>query len=209
MDQKGVLAVISGFSGAGKGTLFKGLLNAYPQQNALTISATPRAPRGGEEHGREYFFVSKERFEQMIAGDALIEYASYVGNYYGTPKGYVAEQMGAGKDVILEIEVQGALKVKERFPEALLVFVTPPDAPELEKRLRGRGTETEEAIRSRLKTAAGEAVFMDRYDYILVNGQLNACIQELHSLIQTQHRQARLNRGLIEKMSRGLSGIAQ
>ena len=209
MDQKGVLAVISGFSGAGKGTLVKGLLNAYPQQYALSISATTRAPRVGEEHGRVYFLVSKDMFEQISAGDALIDFGSYVGNYYGTPIGYVAEQMGAGKDVILEIEVQGALKVKERVPEALLVFVTPPDAPELEKRLRGRGTETEEAIRSRLKTAAGEAVFMDRYDYILVNGQLNACIQELHSLIQTQHRQARLNRGLIEKMSRGLSGIAQ
>ena len=138
MKKKGVLAVVSGFSGAGKGTLMKALLQAHPDQYALSISATTRLPRAGEEHGREYFFVSREEFEGMIREGALIEHACYVGNYYGTPRDYVSEQMESGKDVILEIEIQGALKVKERFPDALLLFVTPPSAAELENRLRAQ-----------------------------------------------------------------------
>ena len=169
MKKKGILVVVSGFSGAGKGTLMKALLKEHGEQYALSISATTREPREGEEHGREYFFVSREEFEQMIEEDALIEYACYVGNYYGTPKSYVLEQMEAGRDVILEIEIQGALKVKERFPDTLLLFVTPPSAAELENRLRGRKTETDEVIRSRLERAVEEAEFMESYEYILVN----------------------------------------
>ncbi len=187
MKKKGILAVISGFSGAGKGTLIKELLQRHGEQYALSVSATTRSPRAGEEHGREYFFVSKEAFEQMIGEDALIEHACYVGNYYGTPKSYVEEQMEAGRDVILEIEIQGARKVKEKFPDTLLLFVTPPSAAELESRLRGRGTETDEVIRSRLKRAAEEAEFMEDYDYILVNDDLDTCVREMHELIQTQH----------------------
>lgn len=188
MSQKGILAVVSGFSGAGKGTLMHALLEQYAGQYALSISATTRAPRQGECHGKEYFFVTKPEFEQMIAADALIEHACYVGNYYGTPKSYVLEQMEAGKDVILEIEIQGALKVKEKFPDTLLLFVTPPSAAELERRLRNRGTETEEVIRGRLQRAAEEAEFMDRYDYILVNDQVEDCVRRMHELIQSQHQ---------------------
>jgi len=204
MKKKGILAVISGFSGAGKGTLIKELLQRHGEQYALSVSATTRSPRAGEEHGREYFFVSKEAFEQMIGEDALIEHACYVGNYYGTPKSYVEEQMEAGRDVILEIEIQGARKVKEKFPDTLLLFVTPPSAAELESRLRGRGTETDEVIRSRLERAAEEAEFMEDYDYILVNDDLDTCVREMHELIQTQHfrtcssleRIARIKEGL-------------
>ena len=207
MSQKGILAVVSGFSGAGKGTLMKALLSQYADQYALSISATTRSPRTGEEHGREYFFLKKEEFEQMIAEDALIEHACYVGNYYGTPKSYVMEQMEAGKDVILEIEIQGALKVKEKFPETLLLFVTPPNAGELERRLRGRGTETEEVICSRLKRAAEEAEYMDQYDYILVNDVLEDCVRDMHELIQSQHQKTGLNQKFIAEMKEGLKQL--
>ena len=134
MREKGILIVVSGFSGSGKGTIMKELLKQYDNY-ALSISATTRNPRPGEEDGREYFFKTVEDFEKMIAKDDLIEYAMYVGNYYGTPKAYVEEQLRAGKDVILEIEIQGALKVKEKFPNTLLLFVTPPSAEVLIKRL--------------------------------------------------------------------------
>lgn len=204
MSKKGILAVVSGFSGAGKGTLMKELLKRYEKQYALSISATTRQPRTGEEHGREYFFVSAADFEAMIEKEALIEYACYVGNYYGTPRSYVEEQMAAGKDVILEIEIQGALKVKEKFPETLLLFVTPPDAKELERRLRGRGTETDEVIRDRLKRAAEEAEYMHRYDYLLINDDLGTCVREMHELIQSQHQKTANSLDFIEEMKQEL-----
>ena len=137
--EKGILTVLSGFSGAGKGTVLRRLLEKYDNY-ALSISATTRGPREGEENGREYFFKTREEFEKMIAKDELIEYAMYVNNYYGTPKAYVQEQLAEGKDVILEIEVQGALKVKEKFPDTPLIFITPPTASELKRRLTDRGT---------------------------------------------------------------------
>ena len=146
---KGTLTVLSGFSGAGKGTLVKRLLEKYDSY-VLSISATTRAPREGEQDGREYFFRTKEEFEQMIADGALLEHACYVGNYYGTPRAWVEEQMESGKDVILEIEIQGAHNIKKQYPEALLLFVAPPSAEELVRRLVGRGTETEEVIRNRV-----------------------------------------------------------
>ncbi len=204
MDRKGILAVVSGFSGAGKGTLMKELLSEYSDQYALSISATTRAPREGEVDGREYFFKTKEQFLQMIEADELIEHACYVDNYYGTPKSYVLEQLKAGKNVILEIEIQGALAVKEKFPETLLLFVTPPSAAELEHRLRGRGTETEEVIRNRLKRAVEEAKHMDRYDYILVNDDLNTCVKEMHELIQAQRHKVSNNQEFIAAMKADL-----
>ena len=161
--KKGILIVVSGFSGAGKGTLMKRLLEDYDDY-ALSVSATTRSPRPGEEDGREYFFKSVEEFEKMIAQDELIEYAKYVNNYYGTPKEYVMQQLEEGKDVILEIEIQGALKVKEKYPDTLLLFVTPPGARELKERLVGRGTETMEVIESRMKRAVEESEGMDQYD---------------------------------------------
>lgn len=207
MSQKGILAVVSGFSGAGKGTLMKALLEQHADQYALSISATTRSPRNGEEHGREYFFVTKEVFEQMIQEDALIEHACYVGNYYGTPRSYVLEQMEAGKDVILEIEIQGALNVKKKFPETLLLFVTPPTAEELERRLRGRGTETEEVIQDRLKRAVTEAEYMDQYDYLLVNDDLDTCVEEMHKLIQSQHARTSENLSFIAQMRQELKEL--
>ena len=145
MKHRGILIVVSGFSGAGKGTLMKELISTYDNY-ALSVSMTTRKPRPGEEEGKSYFFVDKDTFEETIAKDGLIEYASYCGNYYGTPREYVEACLDNGRDVILEIEIQGALKVKEKFPEALLLFIMPPSAEELKRRLEGRGTESEEVI---------------------------------------------------------------
>ena len=181
---KGVLTIVSGFSGAGKGTVMKGLLANYDNY-ALSISATTRRPREGEQDGREYFFKTREEFEQMIAEGAFIEYAQYVENYYGTPKAYVEEQLANGKDVLLEIEIQGALQVKKLRPDALLIFITPPSAEILEQRLTGRGTETPEVIAMRMNRAVEEAAYMDAYDYIIINDQLEDCIEKTHRLIQS------------------------
>ena len=180
MAEKGILVVVSGFSGAGKGTLMKRLMEKYDNY-ALSVSATTRAPRPGEEHGREYFFHTKQEFEELILQDALIEYAQYVENYYGTPKAYVEKQLNAGKDVILEIEIQGALKVKKKLPDTLLLFVTPPTAEELKNRLVNRGTETMEVIESRLRRASEEAQGMSEYDLSLIhifwgNGLFQCCL---------------------------------
>ena len=206
MDKQGILVVLSGFSGAGKGTIMKALLERHDDY-ALSISATTRKPRAGEVEGREYFFVSKEQFLSMVEEDALIEHAQYVDNYYGTPKRYVEEQRAAGKDVILEIEIQGALKIKEQFSSALLLFVMPPDAAELERRLTGRGTESPEAVRARLKRAAEEAVGVEAYDYILVNDQLDTCVEELHQMIQVQHSRTSARIAMISKMRQELSRL--
>ena len=150
---KGVLAVVSGFSGAGKGTVMKKLLESFDDY-ALSVSVTTRKPRPGEVDGKDYFFRTKEEVEEMIAQDQLLEYARYVDNYYGTPRSYVEEKLSEGKNVILEIEIQGAMKIKEKIPEAVLIFVTPPSVDELRRRLEGRGTETQEVIESRLSRAA-------------------------------------------------------
>ena len=205
MNKEGILIVVSGFSGAGKGTIMKALLERYDNY-ALSISATTRNPRPGEEEGKAYFFKTTEEFEKMIAKDDLIEYAMYVGNYYGTPKAYVEEQLCAGKDVILEIEIQGALKVKEKFPNTLLLFVTPPSAEELRKRLEGRGTETQEVIDGRMKRAIEEAEYMDQYDYLVVNDELDVCVEEMHYLIQGEHERCFRNQTFIEHMKRELKG---
>lgn len=205
MNKEGILIVVSGFSGAGKGTIMKALLERYDNY-ALSISATTRNPRPGEEEGKAYFFKTTEEFEKMIAKDDLIEYAMYVGNYYGTPKAYVEEQLCAGKDVILEIEIQGALKVKEKFPNTLLLFVTPPSAEELRKRLEGRGTEIQEVIDGRMKRAIEEAEYMDQYDYLVVNDELDVCVEEMHHLIQGEHERCFRNQTFIEHMKRELKG---
>jgi guanylate kinase len=206
MSEQGILVVVSGFSGAGKGTLIKAMLEKH-HNYALSISATTRAPRQGEEDGREYFFVTREKFEEMIREGQLIEYAQYVENYYGTPRQYVFQQMADGKDVILEIEIQGALKIKERFPDALLLFVMPPSADELKRRLVGRGTETMEVIDQRLHRAAEEAEGMTSYDYILINDKVDTCVDAMHQLIQAQHRRVSGNLDFIQQMKSELKAI--
>ena len=184
----GVLVIVSGFSGAGKGTVIKRLLEKYDNYR-LSISATTRGKRQGEEDGKEYFFRTKEEFEEMIKKDELIEYASYVDNYYGTPKSYVMSEIESGRDVILEIEMQGALQIKEKMKDTVLVFITPPSAVELKNRLVGRNTEDIETINKRLKRAVDEAGFMNSYDYILENDEIEKCVDNLHMIIQSEHFQ--------------------
>ncbi len=199
MSEQGILVVISGFSGAGKGTLLKAMMEKY-HNYALSISATTRSPREGEQNGKEYFFVNRESFEKMIEEGQLIEYAQYVNNYYGTPRQYVFQQMADGKDVILEIEIQGALKIKEQFPESLLLFVMPPNADELKRRLVGRGTESTGVIEARLHRAEEEAAGIDSYDYILINDNLEQCVEDMHQLIQAQHNRVSNNLDFIEQI---------
>ena len=207
--KKGILIVVSGFSGAGKGTIMNQLMKEYPDTYALSISATTRSPRPGEVHGKEYFFLSEKEFEDMIESGALLEYAQYVDHYYGTPKSYVQQQLEAGKDVILEIEIQGALKVKKANPDALLLFVTPPSAKELKRRLAGRGTEEESVIDSRLSRAWQEAQGVEDYDYLVVNGDLEEAVQKVHTMIQSEHDRVARNHTLIETIKAELQCFAK
>ena len=208
MEQKGILMVLSGFSGAGKGTLVKGLIKKYDNY-ALSISMTTRAPREGERHGVEYFFTDKQHFEETIEQNGLVEYASYCGNYYGTPRTYVEEQMAAGKNVILEIELQGALKIKEKFPESLLIFVTPPSAEELKRRLEKRGTESAEVISQRLARAVEESEGIEAYDYIVVNDDLETCVEEIHRLVDAARRAPVRSKTFINEIRGELQGFAK
>ena len=206
MNTHGILIVVSGFSGSGKGTIMKELLKRYDNY-ALSISATTRAPREGETDGREYFFKTREEFEKMIAKEELIEYSEYVNNYYGTPRAYVEEQLTAGKDVILEIEIQGALKVKEKYPDTLLMFVTPPSAQVLKDRLVGRGTETAEVIDSRMKRAVEESQGVEKYDYLVINDDLERCAKEMHSIIQGEHDRVSRNADFIDDIRKELKEL--
>ena len=218
MENKGKLVVISGFYGAGKGTLMKALMKEYGDSYALSVSATTRNPRPGEMDGVDYFFVTKDKFEQMIAEDALIEYAQYVGNYYGTPKEYVQQQLDLGKNVILEIEIQGALKIKEKFPDTVLMFVTAPNANELKNRLVGRGTETPEVIAARLSRACEESMGMEKYDYLVINDTIENGISLIDRLIcdersgnKENNRAHRVSANIdfINKMREELSGFSK
>ena len=202
MNKRGILAIISGFSGAGKGTVVNKLLEK--DNYAVSISATTREPRQGEVDGKNYFFKSRDEFENMIENNQLIEYAEYVGNYYGTPRDYVFKKLEEGYDVILEIEMQGALKVKEKFPETALIFITPPSADELKKRLVGRGTETIEQIDKRMSRAVDECDYMNKYDYIVVNDDLDECVDEIHRLLQSIHNDKENQSELIEKITEEL-----
>lgn len=204
MKRKGIVIVISGFSGAGKGTLMKRLVQEYDCY-ALSVSATTRAPREGEIDGKEYFFLKKEEFEKKIAENGLIEYASYCGNYYGTPREYVEQKLCEGIDVILEIEIQGAHQIKKLYKDALLLFVTPPSAKELKKRLVSRGTETPEVIEQRMHRAVEEADGIETYDYLVINDDLDACVKELHEIIQAAHNTPERNGEFIDKMRKELT----
>lgn len=184
MDRKGILLIVSGFAGSGKGTLMGELTSRYDNY-ALSISATTRSPRVGEVDGQHYFFVEKSKFESMIENGELLEYACYVNNYYGTPRAFVEKKLNEGKDVILEIETQGALKVKEQFPDALLLFVLPPTVSEVYKRLKKRGTENEEVIRKRMERGEQEARDILAYDFLVVNDDLDECVKRLHYTVQS------------------------
>lgn len=208
MSKRGILVVVSGFAGSGKGTLMKELTGKYDNY-ALSISATTRSPRPGEEDGREYFFKTVEEFKEMIAADQFVEYAQYVNNYYGTPKEYVEKQLESGKDVILEIEIQGALQVKEKFPETLLLFVTPPTAEILKERLVGRGTETMPVIEARMARAAEEAEGIEKYDYLIINDKLDECVMTMHEIIQNEHVRTFRNKEFIKNMREGLKTFSK
>ncbi len=199
MDREGMLIVVSGFSGVGKGTLVRRMADRY-DNCAISVSATTRPPREGDQEGVDYFFKTKEEFEDLIARDRLIEYACYCGNYYGTPKDYVEEQMAQGRDVILEIEQQGGLKVKKQYPDALMIFVMPPDIETLIQRLKSRGTETEEMIGERLVQAVREADKIPEYEYMILNDDLEQSVEELHHLIESQHNRTDRNLGFAEKI---------
>lgn len=205
---KGILTVISGFSGAGKGTLMKRLTRDYDNY-ALSVSMTTRAPREGERDGIEYFFVDADAFQERIRQGKMLEYACYCGNYYGTPRDYVQEQLEAGKDVILEIEIQGALQIRKLLPDCLLLFVTPPSAEELKRRLEGRGSETPEVIAQRLARAVEESEGIEAYDYIVINDDLEECVRQIHSMVQNAHYTAARQETLIEEIRGGLKQFSK
>lgn len=181
MDRKGQLIVISGFSGAGKGTVVKELVQKYGY--SLSISATTRAPRPGEVDGKDYYFKTEAEFRNLIDYNGLIEWAQYVDNYYGTPRKFVEDELAAGRDVILEIEVQGANIIRKQYPDAMLLFITTKDVKTLRERLAGRGSETKEQVDKRIRRAAEESVMIDKYDYIVINDDLPTCIETVHSVI--------------------------
>ncbi|WP_082234227.1 guanylate kinase [Halobacillus massiliensis] len=186
IEEKGILFILSGPSGVGKGTVRKAL---FEQSTDLkySISMTTREPREGERDGVDYFFKTREEFEKLIGEGQLIEHAEYVGNYYGTPKQYVQQTLDEGKDVFLEIEVQGALKVRENFPEGVFIFLIPPSLEELKDRIVNRGTETEEKVKNRLSAAKEEIEMMDAYDYVVVNDQVDSAVHKVQSIVLSEH----------------------
>ena len=199
MNNRGILTIVSGFSGVGKGTLINKLLGKYDNY-ALSVSATTRGMRPGEQEGKSYFFISVDEFEDKIHQNELLEYAKYVDNYYGTPRKYVEEMLESGKDVLLEIEIQGARQVKKLMPEALTIFVMPPSAETLKQRLIGRNTESSDVIDERLKRATVEAQGIEEYDCILVNDDLDKSVEKLNDIIQASHNQSFRNINFIKKI---------
>ena len=198
MMSKGTLFIVSGPSGCGKGTVLAEILK---QDNVYySVSATTRAPRPGEINGVNYHFLSKDEFEKLIENGGMLEYANYCGNYYGTPKKPVEDMLTEGKNVILEIEVQGALKVMEKCPEAVSVFILPPSLKELRRRLHKRGTETEEVIEKRIGEAAGEIRKAVNYDYVMINGELEIAVSDLLSIINSQKLKKENSEYLIDEV---------
>ena len=198
MNSRGILMVVSGPAGVGKGTVCKKFLADNPEVK-LSVSATTRSPRPGEENGREYYFLTKEEFEEKIKTDNLLEYVCFVGNYYGTLKSAVEEKLLAGIDVLLEIEVEGAMNVKKKFPDSVLVFVLPPSFTELSDRLKGRGTETPEVIERRLSRAHEEFECIKHYDYVLLNDTIENAATKLHTILEAEKLKVERNKILIEE----------
>ena len=184
---RGLLIVLSGPSGVGKGTVRAAVFANNQFQYVYSVSATTRAQRPGEVDGKDYYFVSREEFETMIQNEDLLEYAEYVGYYYGTPIQKIEENLAAGHDVFLEIEVQGAMKVKERMPEGIFIFLAPPNLEELESRITGRGTDAAHVIQERMATAKEEIELMQHYDYVVVNDQVQHAVDKINAIIQSEH----------------------
>lgn len=187
MTEKGILIVLSGPSGVGKGTVRKAIFSRPDTKFEYSISMTTRKPREGEVDGVDYFFRTREQFEKLIEQGKLLEYAEYVGNYYGTPIDYVKETLAAGKDVFLEIEVQGAKQVREKFPEGLFIFLMPPSLDELENRIIGRGTESVELINNRMEAARREIELTSMYDYIVENDSVDNAVEKINSIVLAEH----------------------
>ena len=200
MTKRGLLIVLSGPSGVGKGTVRAAIFSKGEQKFVYSISATTRLPRTGETDGVDYFFKTREEFEQMIQNKQLLEYAEYVGNYYGTPLEYVENTLATGKDVFLEIDVQGAIQVRELMPDGVFIFLTPPDLNELESRIVNRGTDSDEVIAKRMKTAREELELMKYYDYSVVNDTVDNAVQKIEAIIQTEHLRIIRNLDTIEEL---------
>ncbi|GEL07325.1 guanylate kinase [Salisediminibacterium halotolerans] len=200
--EKGLLIVLSGPSGVGKGTVC-GALRKEDTDIRYSVSATTRAPREGEAEGVNYFYKSKAEFERMIQDGELLEYAQYVENYYGTPRSYVEDMLAAGHDVILEIEVQGALQVKETFPEGVFIFLMPPSLNELRSRIEERGTETADLIDNRMTVAKEEIDLMDKYDYVVENDEVESAVERIKAIVTAENckkdRLIHLYKSLVEE----------
>ncbi len=199
MKRKGLLLVVSGPSGAGKGTICQALLEQYPDI-CLSISATTRKPRPSEIDGKNYYFLSEEKFREMIENHEFIEWASFCQNYYGTPKKKVEELLAEGKDVILEIEVQGAMQVRSKYPEGVYIFVMPPSLEELATRLSGRGTENPEVVAERLETARWECKNIEKYNYILINDTVPEAVERFASIIEAEKNRTERNGEWIQEI---------
>lgn len=185
-QEKGLLFILSGPSGVGKGTVCAALRKVN-EKIIYSVSATSREPRAGEIDGINYFFKTKAEFEDMIATDQFLEWAQYVNNYYGTPRKFVTDMLEQGRDVILEIEVQGALQVKERYSEGIFIFLAPPDMEELKHRIQSRGTETDEVILNRMKKATEEIEMMTKYDYVVVNDEVDLAVKRIEAIMLAEH----------------------
>ena len=199
-NEKGLLIVLSGPSGVGKGTVRKEIFDDPTTSYKYSISMTTRQMREGEVNGVDYFFKTKEEFEALIQEDQFIEYAEYVGNYYGTPVQYVKDTMAEGHDVFLEIEVEGAKQVRKRFPDALFIFLAPPSLDHLKERLIGRGTETDEKIQSRVNEARKEVEMMNLYDYVVVNDEVHLAKERIQSIVEAEHLKRERVEAIYRKM---------
>lgn len=205
MNERGLLIVLSGPSGVGKGTVRKALFSQRDSSLQYSISMTTRKPREGEVDGVDYFFKSREEFEELISKNKLLEWAEYVGNYYGTPVDYVEETLQTGQDVFLEIEVQGALQVRESFPEGLFIFLMPPSLSELKNRIVTRGTETDDLINNRLKIAKEEIELMDAYDYVVENDKVELACERIKAIVTAEH----CRKDRVEKRFKKMIGVEE
>lgn len=199
MNSKGLVIVVSAPSGGGKGTILKEL---FARNNNLrySVSATTRSPRPGEKDGEQYYFIDRDKFKAMIDDKEMLEYAEYCDNFYGTPRKPIEELTSLGFDVVLEIEVQGGMQIKKLLPDCVSIFIVPPSMEVLEKRLRGRGTENDETIRKRLETAGKELGYIEQYDYIVVNGELEKAVEDTDTIIRAEKMKTIRNKELIERI---------